>query len=84
MLKFAAERAKSVDADALVEAMEQTDYQGVMGRWVFDKASHHSKFGPGFRNFVMMQWQENGKACIVWPQDVKTCEMIMPPWYEKK
>ncbi len=84
MLKSAVERAKSVEADAIVEAMEKTDYEGVMGRWVFDKTSHHSKFGPGFRNFIMMQWQENGKACIIWPEDVKTCEMILPPWYKKK
>ncbi|MEZ4527438.1 MAG: ABC transporter substrate-binding protein [Desulfobacterales bacterium] len=83
MFKAAAERAKSLDADALAEALEQTDYDGVMGRWVFDKASHHPKFGPGFRQFMMMQWQENEKACIVWPEDVKTCDLILPPWHEK-
>jgi len=84
MFKAAVERAKSTDADALVEALENTDYEGVMGRWVFDKDSHHSKFGPGFREFMMMQWHPDEKACIIWPENIKTCEMILPPWYEKK
>jgi branched-chain amino acid transport system substrate-binding protein len=80
MLKSAIERSKSVGADAVVEAMETTDYEGVMGRWVFDKASHHSKSGPGFRQFAMMQWQSGGKACVIWPEENKTCDMILPSW----
>jgi len=84
MLKAAIEIAKSAEADAIVDAMEKIDYEGVMGRWVFDKASHHSKFGPGFRQFIMMQWQPDKKACVIYPEDNKTCELIFPPWYEKK
>ncbi len=80
MLKAAIERAKSVDPDAITDAMEKTDYIGVMGRWVFDKASHHSKFGPGYRQFMTMQWQPDGKACVIYPDEHKTCEMIFPQW----
>lgn len=80
LFKYAVEKAKSVDADAIVSAMENSDYGGVMGRWVFDKASHHSKFGPGFRQFMMMQWQPGEKACIIWPEENKTCDMILPQW----
>ncbi len=80
MLKAAIERAKSVEADAIVEAMEKMDYEGVMGRWVFDKASHHAKFGPGFRQFTMTQWQPDEKVCVIYPDENKTCDMILPTW----
>lgn len=84
LLKHAVERAKSVEADAIVDAMEKTDYEGVAGRWVFDKASHHSRFGPGFRQFMIMQWQPGEKACVIYPDEHKTCEMILPPWKQEK
>jgi branched-chain amino acid transport system substrate-binding protein len=80
ILKAAVEKAKSIEADAIVDAMEKTDHEGIMGRWIFDKASHHSKFGPGFRQFMMMQWQPGEKACIIYPDENKTCEMIFPQW----
>jgi branched-chain amino acid transport system substrate-binding protein len=80
MLKSAIERSKSVEADAIVDAMEKTDYTGIMGRWVFDKASHHSRFGPGFRQFMMTQWQPDEKVCVIYPDENKTCEMIFPQW----
>ena len=84
LLKSAIERARSSEPDALVDAMEKTDNEGIMGRWVFDKTSHHSKFGPGYRQFLVIQWQAPGKICVIWPEESKTCDFVFPPWYEKK
>ncbi len=84
ILKAAIEKAKSTEPDALAEALEQTDYEGVGGRWVFDKKSHHSKFGPGYRQMLMAQWQMPGKLCVIWPENMKTCDFVLPPWYEKE
>lgn len=81
MLKSAIERAESTDPDALADALEKTDYAGIMGKWIFDKKSHHSRFGPGYRQFLMIQWQAPGKICVIWPEESKTCDFILPPWY---
>ncbi|MGE0085101.1 MAG: ABC transporter substrate-binding protein [Desulfococcaceae bacterium] len=83
LLKIAVEKAGSAEPDILVKTLEETDYQGIMGRWVFDKNSHHSKFGPGYRQFMMVQWQPPGKLCVIWPEEMKNCDMILPPWYGK-
>ncbi len=81
ILKAAVEKGGSAESDILVKTLEETDYQGIMGRWVFDRQSHHSKFGPGYRQFMMVQWQPPGKLCVIWPEEMKNCEMIEPPWY---
>jgi len=83
LLKAAAEKANSTEPDLLNDALEKSDYMGVAGRWVFDRTSHHSRFGPGYRQLMMIQWQHKGKLCAVWPQETKTCDYILPPWYEK-
>lgn len=80
ILKTAIERANSAESGALVDAMEKTDYNGIMGRWVFDKASHHPKFGSEYRQFLMAQWHPRGKVCMLWPETSKTCDMILPSW----
>ncbi len=82
ILKDAVERAKSYDPDDLVNALEKTDYQSVSGRWVFDKESHHSKFGPGYRQLFMAQWQKEGEMCLIWSNQGKSCDFIFPPWYK--
>ena len=81
ILKIAVEKAGNAEPDLLTKTLEETDYQGIMGRWVFDRQSHHSKFGPGYRQFLMGQWQPPGKLCVIWPDEMKNCEMIEPPWY---
>ncbi len=83
LLKAAAEKANSTEPDLLTDALEKSDHNGVAGRWVFDRASHHSRFGPGYRQLMMVQWQNNGKLCAVWPEETKTCDYILPPWYQK-
>jgi len=83
ILKSAMEAAKSEKPDAVAAELEKTDFKGISGRWVFDKKSHDSKFGLGYRQLLMAQWQESGKICIVWPEDVSNCKFILPPWLKK-
>ncbi|MDQ5984753.1 MAG: hypothetical protein CSYNP_00449 [Syntrophus sp. SKADARSKE-3] len=80
ILKAAIEKAGTTEPEALVKALEMTDVNGVSGRWVFEK-DHHAKFGTGYRQFMMMQWQEGGKMCVTYPEELKTCDKIIsPPW----
>jgi branched-chain amino acid transport system substrate-binding protein len=87
ILKEAIERAKSTKPEALVDALEKTDSEGVIGRWVFEKKSHHAKFGPGYRQVIMVQWQKNskgdGELYVIWPTNLKQRETIFPPWQKQ-
>lgn len=75
ILKAAIENAKSTEPDPLIEALEKTDMEGVIGKWAFQK-SHSSK-----HQLIIAQWQKDGNRCIVWPENIKTCDFILPPWY---
>lgn len=81
MLADAIERAGSTDPDALVKAMEASDYTGVAARWVFED-NHNSKFGPGYRVMGMTQWQDGGERQVIWPPELKTGDFILPPWQQ--
>jgi len=75
----AIKRAGSTDTEALVKALEATDYVGVRGRVQFD-ALHEVNDGPGFVNSLFVQWQQNGERVVIWPKDVANGKMINPPW----
>ncbi|SKC81222.1 amino acid/amide ABC transporter substrate-binding protein, HAAT family [Burkholderia sp. CF099] len=75
----AVERANSTSAEALIPQLEKTDYVGVVGRVAFDDA-HDVRAGPGYVNVRFSQWQDNGARVIVWPKDLRTGRLIMPPW----
>jgi branched-chain amino acid transport system substrate-binding protein len=74
-------RAGSTDADAIVTAMEQTDYVGTIGRIQFlpktDTFAHGMKIGPGYITGLMVQWQK-GNPVTVWPTEVATGKMAFP------
>jgi branched-chain amino acid transport system substrate-binding protein len=74
--KAAVDKTQSLDADVLVPALEQTDYQGITGRIRFDK-SHDPVWGPGYWTGVLVQWQKGGKANIVWPPNMKTADPVL-------
>jgi len=82
--KEAAERANSLDADAIVVEMEKTDFASSAGRIVFDD-KHDVKWGPGFVTAVGTQWQD-GELVAVWPYGWAgityegTVEYKLPPW----
>ncbi len=77
--KAAVEKAKTTDSDALVPILEKTDYVGVAGRWVFTDL-HNGKYGPGYRQLIMVQWREDGSRKVVWPENLATGELLLPPW----
>jgi len=87
ILKEAIERADSLDQDAIVAELEETDYIGTGGHFVFDE-NHDVKWGPGFVTGVGVQWQD-GELKGVWPpadgswNGVKYEGIVayqMPPW----
>jgi branched-chain amino acid transport system substrate-binding protein len=72
-------RAGSLDTDAVIKALEKTDYVGVRGRVQFDDL-HEVKDGPGFVNELFVQWQQDGNRVVIWPKEVANGKMINPPW----
>lgn len=75
----AVKRAGGTGTDAVIKALEKTDYVGVRGRVVFDD-SHDVKDGPGYVNELFVQWQQGGKRVVVWPKELANGKMIEPPW----
>ena len=65
VLKEAIERADSVDMDDIVVELENTDYNSVAGRFVFDD-NHDVTWGPGYVTALGVQWQD-GELKGVWP-----------------
>jgi branched-chain amino acid transport system substrate-binding protein len=65
VLKEAIERAQSLNTDAVVTALEKTDFVGAAGRITFDEL-HDIKWGPGLVTALGIQWQ-SGKMEAFWP-----------------
>jgi branched-chain amino acid transport system substrate-binding protein len=82
-LADAIKRAGSTDSDKLVEALEQTDYVGTIGRVQFkgkDSPNPHAlKIGEGTITGLMLQWQ-NGKQTNLWPAKVANGKLKFPPF----
>ncbi len=77
----AVKRAGSTDSDALVTAMEATDYEGTIGRVAFlpkgDPVVHGLKTGPGYISGLMLQWQ-SGKQVNLWPPKLANGKLTFP------
>ncbi|WP_047307743.1 ABC transporter substrate-binding protein [Rhodopseudomonas palustris] len=77
----AVKRAGSTDADKLIEALEETDYEGTIGRVQFygkdEPFTHGLRYGKGLLTGLMLQWQ-GGKQIAVWPPDVAKAEIKFP------
>jgi branched-chain amino acid transport system substrate-binding protein len=85
ILADAAKRAGSVETDVLIKALENTDYVGVTGRFVFRKKTHDAIFGPAeYCPFLITQWQQGGKFELLLPKEIATSEYQNPPWLNKK
>ncbi|MBA4416437.1 MAG: ABC transporter substrate-binding protein [Syntrophus sp. (in: bacteria)] len=81
-LKDAIEKAKSVDTDAVITALENVDIMGVYGRMRFDKKSHQiiSSMDPKEGAVTgIIQWQK-GKRVQVFPASVAEGKILLPPW----
>lgn len=80
--------AGTVDSDAVVKAMESPKYRyvgisGIIDRW--DKI--HNPVGGGWEEgeawgWIAFQWQ-NGKQEVIYPESVKTSDMILPDRVKK-
>jgi len=81
MWAAAIKKAGSTDPDKMVEAMEQTDYVGTIGRIVFlpkdNQFAHGMRIGEGYINGLMVQWQK-GNPVTIWPANVATGKMVFP------
>jgi len=70
VLKDAIERADSLDSDAVVAELENTDATITGGRLVFmgndTETPHDVTYGPGYVTGLATQWQ-NGEMKAVWP-----------------
>lgn len=77
----AVRRAGSTDPDKLVAALEETDWQGTIGRIQFygrhDQFTHSLKYGRGLITGLTLQWQD-GKQVCVWPQEAANGRSKLP------
>ena len=85
VLKDAIERADSLEADAVVAALEKTDMMGVYGRIKFDPKSHQviPSLDPEQGAVgTIFQWQA-GNRVVVFPEKIAMGEIKLPPWMKK-
>lgn len=66
ILADAIRRAGSLQADAVIQALEATDYVSTLGRVAFDEL-HDSIWGPGYVTGLGVQWQDGTKRGF-WPR----------------
>jgi branched-chain amino acid transport system substrate-binding protein len=82
VLKDAIERAGSLDPDAVIKALEETDLMGVYGRIKFDPETHqvvHSMDPNEGAVGTMVQWQGEDRVTI-FPPAAAVGELQLPPW----
>lgn len=82
VLRQAIERAHSTAPDALVAALEHTDWQGTIGRVQFygpkDEYAHGMKYGKSYVTGSMFQWQK-GKQVPIWPTNATSASPELAP-----
>jgi branched-chain amino acid transport system substrate-binding protein len=82
ILKNAIERAKSLDPDLIIPALEKTDMMGTYGRVKFDPKSHQIIENGDPKETAVGMWAQwiDGKRMIVFPDKIATKGLEMPPW----
>jgi len=85
VLKQAIERAGSLDTDALITAMEQTDYMGLNGRVRFNKDNHEQIYSDDPNEGEMPAYSQwiGGKRVCIWPAAVADSKIVLPPWMKQ-
>ncbi|SDK59355.1 ABC transporter substrate-binding protein [Natronorubrum texcoconense] len=84
----AAQRAETLEADPLVDALEQTSVTGTTGTIEFYDANHEFAhdviYGEDNIRPVYFQWQENdagdGVQEVIWPESEATANYVDPDW----
>jgi branched-chain amino acid transport system substrate-binding protein len=85
MLASAFERAKTVEPNAVVKALEQTDMQGAIGRIRFGK-DHQVVYGNDPKETAVgcgFQWQKPGKRVVVFPDGFAEGKIQLPPYMKR-
>jgi branched-chain amino acid transport system substrate-binding protein len=92
ILKEAIERAGTLDSDAVVPELEDTEYYGSAGRIMFTTPEqsnpHDVRWGPDYVTGIGTQWQDGELLCVWPPADGSwkgvvyegTVEYKLPPW----
>lgn len=93
ILADAIRRAGSLETDAVIKALEATDYVSTIGRIVFDEL-HDPIWGPEHITGLGVQWQD-GAPVAFWPREWRpdptklpdlvvstagTVPYVIPPW----
>ena len=76
------EQAKTVEPDAVVKAIEQTDMQGVVGRIRFSK-DHQVVYGFDPKETALgvgFQWKKPGVRVPIFPEVVAEAKIELPPY----
>ena len=82
ILAQAIERAKTINSDAVVSALEKTDFSGVIGRIRFGK-DHQAVFGFDPKETgmsVAFQWKKPGVRVPVFPEMIAEGKIELPPY----
>jgi len=80
VMASAIERAKTVEPDAVVKALEQTDMMGAIGRIRFGK-DHQAVYGFDPKETALgvgFQWVKPGKRVVVYPDIVAEAKIQLP------
>lgn len=78
----AIERAKTVEPDAVVAALEKTDMMGVVGRIKFGK-DHQVVYGFDPKETALgcgFQWRKPGTRVVIFPEVVAEGKIELPPY----
>jgi len=71
--------ADTVKPEGVVKALAATDYDGILGRYVFDQKNHTAQYGAEFIPIPTAQIR-NGANVIIWPANVATAKYQIQPW----
>jgi branched-chain amino acid transport system substrate-binding protein len=82
ILKDAIERAKSLEPDLIIPALEKTDLMGTYGRVKFDPKNHQIIENGDPKDTAVDMWAQwmDGKRVIVFPDKIATKSLELPPW----
>lgn len=81
VLKDAAERAKTLETEALIKSLETTDYKGAAP--VKFTKDHDLVYGGSNARFVFFQFNEKGERIAVFPKEFANGEWQLPSWLKK-
>lgn len=81
VLKDAAARAKTLETEALIKALEATDYKGAAP--VKFTKDHDLVYGGANARFVFFQFNEQGERVAVFPKEFANGEWQLPSWLKK-